>query len=50
MPKEIPYGDILIEIEKGLWEHDCRVDDGIADGSIPPMSYERILNYPVPIA
>ena len=30
MERETPYGDILIEIENGLWEHDCRVEEGIA--------------------
>ena len=25
-----PYKEVLVEIEDGLWEHDCRVDDGIA--------------------
>jgi len=31
MGKETPYGEALIEIEKGLWEHDFRVADGIAE-------------------
>lgn len=31
MQKEIPYGKVLIEIENGLWEHDDRVNDGIAE-------------------
>jgi len=26
-----PYGDILLEIESGLWEHDYRVEEGIAE-------------------
>ena len=30
MFKANPYKEVLIEIEDGLWEHDCRVDDGIA--------------------
>lgn len=30
MQKETPYGKVLIEIENGLWEHDNRVNDGIA--------------------
>lgn len=34
-PKENPYGPAIIEIETGLWEHDIRVDEGIA----PPYSY-----------
>ena len=25
-----PYGEILIEIEIGLWEHNIRIDQGIA--------------------
>lgn len=35
--KETPYGDVLLEIEKGLWEHDARVSDGIAE----PYSYSN---------
>ena len=31
-----PYADILRELETGLWEHDVRVDDGIAK----PYSYD----------
>jgi len=31
-----PYSEVLIEIESGLWEHDVRVDDGIA----APYSYD----------
>ena len=31
MQKETPYGKVLIEIESGLWEHDYRVDEGIAE-------------------
>jgi len=31
MGKETPYGESLIEIENGLWEHSCRVSDGIAE-------------------
>jgi hypothetical protein len=26
-----PYAEVLIEIEKGLWGHDCRVDEGTAE-------------------
>lgn len=26
--KPNPYGDILLELETGLWEHDYRVDEG----------------------
>ena len=26
-----PYAEILQEIEQGLWEHDFRVDEGIAN-------------------
>lgn len=33
--KKNPYSKILIEIETGLWEHDVRIDNGIA----PPYSY-----------
>lgn len=35
MQKETPYGDILIEIESGLWEHDHRVSEDVAG----PHSY-----------
>ena len=35
MSRENPYGDILVEIETGLWEHHNRVDEGIAE----PYSY-----------
>lgn len=31
MQKEIPYGKALVEIESGLWEHDNRVNKGIAE-------------------
>lgn len=31
MPKENPYGDVLIELESGLIDHVLRVDDGIAE-------------------
>jgi len=31
MGKETPYGESLIEIANGLWEHNCRVSDGIAE-------------------
>lgn len=31
MPKENPYGDVLIEIEGGLIDHDIRVNDDIAE-------------------
>jgi len=30
-----PYSEVLLEIEQGLWEHDVRVDEGIA----MPYSY-----------
>lgn len=33
--KETPYGKILTEIEGGLLDHACRVEEGIA----PPYSY-----------
>jgi len=37
MGRETPYGDVLIEIETGLWEHHQRVEEGIAE----PYSYNR---------
>jgi len=30
MNRETPYGKVLIEIEKGLLEHNVRIDEGIA--------------------
>jgi len=30
MGRETPYGDALFELEQGISEHDCRVDEGIA--------------------
>ncbi len=30
IPIRNPYTDVLQEIEMGLWEHDFRVDEGIA--------------------
>ena len=33
---ENPYKEIFMEIERGLWEHDIRVDDGIAS----PYNYD----------
>ena len=34
-PIKNPYAQTLQELEAGLWEHDARVDDGIA----PPYAY-----------
>ena len=34
---ENPYKKSLIEIEEGLWDHDERVEDGIAD----PYPYDE---------
>jgi hypothetical protein len=31
MQKETPYGKVLIEIESGLWDHDHRVNEGVAE-------------------
>ena len=31
-----PYSEVLLEIEQGLWEHDLRVDEGIAS----PYQYD----------
>jgi len=31
MSKKNPYGEVLEEIETGLWEHDIRVEDKIAE-------------------
>ena len=36
IPLTNPYAEALQEIEAGLWEHDVRVDDGIA----LPYSYD----------
>ena len=33
--RQNPYADVLNEIENGLWEHDLRVEEGIA----APYSY-----------
>jgi len=35
MKKETPYGEILMELEDGLWDHDNRVGEGLAE----PYSY-----------
>ena len=34
--KKNPYSKVLLEIETALWEHDVRVDDGIAQ----PYEYD----------
>jgi len=36
-PRKNPYAEILTEIEKGLWDQDIRVDEGIAK----PYEYDK---------